>query len=207
MKMATEDSPDLLKEAKSDTIFNIGTYGFYFPAVFILFIAQYVLSDCNNTKLVSVSNNNTYSSFQQINEAQAIVNLNKNQAAVRLKIAALVIISFSMIVLVSILLVPLRVTVLNKILICIPFLLFSAASGLQVFMLHSSFDRIVNNDVGSGYSSLMQWITLTHVIFAMIMFYNMSLMNLISIQFFISLCLLTFNLGLYKWLYLYITDG
>ena len=94
-----------------------------------------------------------------------------------------------------------------KVLICIPFMIFVAAAGLQVYMLHEKFDRIANNDVGPGYNSIMYWICLTHVIFAMVLWYNMLLVNMLAIQLFVSLVLLTFNVGLHKWLYLFITDG
>lgn len=198
---------DLLVEAKSDLMFNVGTYGFYFPAVALLFIAQYVMSDCNNTKLVSESNNSTYSAYQQINETQASINLDKNMASVSLKIAALVIITFSMLIMVSILVVPLRVTNVNKIIIFIPFLVFTVACGLQVFMLYESFNLIVNNDVGPGYSSTMQWITLTNVIFAMVLFYNTLLVNMLAVQLFVGSVLLMFNYSLHKWLYVFVTDG
>lgn len=198
---------DLLVEAKSDLMFNVGTYGFYFPAVALLFVAQYVMSDCHNTKLVSESNNSTYSAFQQVNEAEALVNLDKNKASLRLKIAALVIITFSMILMVSILVVPLRVTTVNKIIIFIPFLVFTAACGLQVFMLHESFDLIVNNNVGPGYSSTMQWITITNVIFAMVLFYNTLLVNMLAVQLFVGSVFFMYNYSLHKWLYVFVTDG
>lgn len=199
---------DLLTEAKSNLVFNVGTYGFYFPAVVLLFIAQFILSDCNSTNPNSgTSNNIHYTAYQQVNEAQAVNNLNLNMAALRIKIAALSIICISMIIIVSVIVVPMRVSILNKILICIPFLIFAAVTGLQVVMLHKQFDRIANNEVGTGYNSVMQWISITHIIFAMIMWYNTLLINLLSIKVFFSLVMMAYNYQLHKYTQVFITDG
>ena len=191
--------PNILTEMKSNVIHNVGTFGFYFPFVFLLFIFTFIFPDNNTTQTTTT----TTSAYQQVNQANTESNMSMNKASVGIKIACFTMIAISS----SVLVMSDRLDAKSKVWMSLPGLLFVIVNGMVVFMLVEKFNDIINNYVGYGYTSVMQWITLTHVIFAMCLWYNTLIINLLSLQALVGLILLGMNVFLHKWLYVFRTGG
>jgi len=195
--------PNILTEMKSNVIHNVGTFGFYYPFVFLLFIFTFIFPDNNSTQTTTT----TTSAYLQVNQANTESNLSMNKASVGIKIACFTMIAIGIAISSSVLVMSDRLDSRSKLWMSLPGLLFVVVNGMAVFMLVEKFDDIINNYVGYGYTSVMQWITLTHVIFAMCLWYNTLLINLLSVEALVGLILLGMNVFLHKWLYVFRTGG
>jgi hypothetical protein len=189
---------------KNNLFYSLGYY-IYISGIILLIFSRFYLSDVHNTKVSPA----LYDAVTQVNKAQAQKNLSYNVNCLQFTTTSLYLIITGMFSMLLVIVVKFPMTSpVNKAISIVPLFIMILVNLWCIKLLTKHQDRISNNNVGKGYGSVMLWIVITHMIYALILTSaDLPFMTLMSVTVFVGTVLGTFDVVLWYWLHYFVTDG